>query len=59
VGAPDYDVLDLGNDRTLWLFRDWNLPDSIGEWVNVSADDLRMIWSSSLALMNIWRPCTW
>jgi len=40
VGAPDYDVLDLGNDRTLWLFRDWNLPDSIGEWVNVSADDL-------------------
>jgi len=40
VGAPGYDVLDLSNHRTLWLFQDWKIPESIGERVNASVDEL-------------------
>jgi len=40
LGAPGFDVLDLGDHRTLWLYRDWKLHESIGEWVNTCADDL-------------------
>jgi len=55
VGAPGYEVLNLGDHRTLWLYRDWKLHESIGEWVNTCADDLEQFFGleAHLAPMHV------
>jgi len=51
MGAPGYDVLDIGNQRSLWLFRDWEAPETISEWVNVCVAQLEQFFGVNTQLV--------